>query len=176
MDGCVAASAGEFDQNVFCEKDNLRSALVAIVFPDRSRNDYLLTADAARISVETIHRWLSTEAYWAQGRSHEAVATSIENSFLYAIVNNAAQTVACVRIITDHVTFAWVSDVFVDAAHRGRGLGSWMVGEVVDYWTGLGVRRVLLATRDAHEVYAKVGFTPLAHPERMMEVDRRAAF
>jgi GNAT superfamily N-acetyltransferase len=146
------------------------------LFPDRIRDGYLLTADESRISIPTIYRWLSTEAYWAQGRSREAVDTSIDNSYLYGIVTNDGQTVACARMITDHVTFGWVSDVFVDAAHRGRGLGSWMVAEIVDYWTSVGVRRVLLATRDAHDVYAKAGFTPLAHPKRMMEIDRRPKF
>jgi GNAT superfamily N-acetyltransferase len=86
------------------------------------------------------------------------------------------EMVAFARVITDQVTFAWVGDVFVVPTHRGMGLGKWMVGDVVQHWTNLGVRRVLLATRDAHEVYAKVGFTPLAHPERMMEVDHRPRF
>jgi GNAT superfamily N-acetyltransferase len=135
-----------------------------------------LTADESRISIPTIYHWLSTEAYWAQGRSREAVDTSIENSYLYAVLTNDGQTVACARMITDHVTFGWVCDVFVDLAYRGRGLGSWMVGEIVDYWSNVGVRRILLATRDAHDVYAKVGFTPLAHPGRMMEIDRRPKF
>lgn len=101
---------------------------------------------------------------------------SIDNSNLYAVVTDDGQTVACARIVTDRATFGWVSDVFVDTGHRGRGLASWMVGEIVDHWTTVGLRRVLLATRDAHDLYAKVGFTPLAHPERMMEIDRRAAF
>jgi N-acetylglutamate synthase-like GNAT family acetyltransferase len=149
---------------------------VPVLFSDIIRDHYLLTADESRISISTIYRWLSTEAYWAQGRSREAVDTSIDNSYLYAVVTKDGQTVACARMITDHVTFGWVCDVFVDPAHRGRGLGSWMVGEIVDHWTNVGVRRILLATRDAHDVYAKVGFTPLAHPERMMEIDRRPKF
>lgn len=147
-----------------------------IVFENRVRDGYVLSADVSRISIETIHRWLSTEAYWARGRSREEVERSIENSYLYAVLTADGETVACARMITDHVTFGWVSDVFVDTAHRGRGLGTWMVAEIVDHWTGTGVRRVLLATRDAHGVYAAVGFTALAHPERMMEIDRRGAF
>ncbi|NNN10044.1 MAG: GNAT family N-acetyltransferase [Acidimicrobiaceae bacterium] len=146
------------------------------MFENRVRDGYVLSADVSRISIETIHRWLSTEAYWARGRSREEVERSIENSYLYAVLTADGETVACARMITDHVTFGWVSDVFVDTAHRGRGLGTWMVAEIVDHWTGTGVRRVLLATRDAHGVYAAVGFTALAHPERMMEIDRRGAF
>ena len=146
------------------------------LFPDSIRDEYCLTTDESRISIATIYRWLSTEAYWARGRSREAVDRSIENSYLYAVVTDEGRTVACARMVTDRATFGWVSDVFVDTGHRGRGLASWMVGEIVDHWTTVGVRRVLLATRDAHDLYAKVGFTPLAHPERMMEIDRRAAF
>jgi GNAT superfamily N-acetyltransferase len=145
-------------------------------FEDRWRDGYQLTADAGRLSVDEIFRWLSTEAYWAKGRTRDAVERSITHSYLYGVLSPEGETVACARMITDHVTFGWVCDVFVDVTHRGRGLGSWMVGEVVEHWTGVGVRRVLLATRDAHPVYATVGFTALAHPERMMEIDRRPPF
>jgi len=145
-------------------------------FADRVRDDYCLTGDATRLSIDVIHHWLTTEAYWAQGRSADDVVASIAHSHLYGIVLPHGELVGCTRMITDGVTFGWVCDVFVASAHRGRGLGTWMVGEIVNHWTGAGVRRVLLATRDAHEVYARVGFTPLAHPERMMEVDHRARF
>jgi GNAT superfamily N-acetyltransferase len=79
-------------------------------------------------------------------------------------------------MITDHATFGWLCDVFVDATERGRGLGTWMVQEIVDHWMRVGVRRVLLGTRDAHEVYARVGFVPLARPERLMQIDHRLDF
>ena len=146
-----------------------------IIFADRLRGEYILTSDQSRISITKIHHWLSTEAYWALGRSREEVVESIEHSNLYAVVTADGQTVACARMITDQLTFGWVGDVFVDGEHRGRGLATWMVGEIVDYWIGAGVRRVLLATRDAHEVYARVGFSALAQPELFMEIDRRSA-
>jgi GNAT superfamily N-acetyltransferase len=146
------------------------------IFEDRFRDEYCLTGDARRLPADAIHRWLTSEAYWARGRSVEDVARSIAHSYLYGIVLPDGEMVAFARVITDQVTFAWVGDVFVVPTRRGMGLGQWMVGDVVRHWTNLGVRRVLLATRDAHEVYAKVGFTPLAHPERMMEVDHRPRF
>jgi predicted GNAT family acetyltransferase len=148
---------------------------VSEYFDERRRDEYCLTGDARRLSLDVIHGWLSTEAYWAKGRSRDAVVTSIEHSSLYGVVLATGETVACARVITDHVTFAWLGDVFVDAAHRGRGLATWMVGEIVTHWTQVGVRRFLLATRDAHAVYATVGFTSLAHPDRLMEIDRRGA-
>jgi GNAT superfamily N-acetyltransferase len=149
---------------------------MADIFEDKIRGEYRLTTDATRLSVDVIYGWLTAEAYWARGRSREAVQTSIENSYLYGVVVPDGATVACTRVITDLVTFGWISDVFVDAAHRGHGLGTWMVGEIANHWSEVGVSRLLLATSDAHDVYARVGFVPLAVPERFMEIDRRPNF
>ena len=145
-------------------------------FEDRVRDDDCLTADAHRLSIDVIHGWLTHEAYWAKDRDRAAVETSLENSYLYGVLNSEGATIACARMITDHATFGWLCDVFVDATERGRGLGTWMVQEIVDHWMRVGVRRVLLGTRDAHEVYARVGFVPLAHPERLMQIDHRLDF
>ena len=145
-------------------------------FAERQRGGYRLSARREDISLETMYQFLSTQAYWAVGRTREAVETSVENSHLYGVLDAAGATVAFCRVVTDQATFAWLCDVFVDPAHRGEGLGTWMVGEVVDHWVARGVSRMLLGTRDAHEVYARVGFTPLAHPERMMNIDRREPF
>jgi N-acetylglutamate synthase-like GNAT family acetyltransferase len=101
---------------------------------------------------------------------------SIDHSFLYGVISSEGVTVGCARVVTDQATFAWVCDVFVDAAHRGSGIGTWMVGSVVEHWRERGVPRVLLATRDAHEVYSKIGFLPIEHPERFMNIDLRPKF
>ena len=145
-------------------------------YEQRQRDGYVLSGDPSRLSLETITRWLLTEAYWTSGRSEADVARSVENSHLYGVIDESGETVACARVVTDEVTFAWLCDVFVDTEHRGRGLGTWMVAGIVDHWASRGVRRMMLGTRDAHEVYARVGFTPLAHPERMMHLDRRPQF
>ncbi len=145
-------------------------------FEERRRDGYVLTGDRSRLSLETVTRWLLDEAYWTAGRSEADVARSFAESHPYGVLDATGATVACARMITDGVTFGWICDVFVDAGHRGRGLGTWMVEGVVDHWAARGVRRMMLGTRDAHEVYARVGFTPLAHPERMMHLDRRPQF
>ena len=142
-------------------------------FVDKFRGEYRLTCDEERLSLDTIWRWLSTDAYWTAGRSRESVEASIENSFLYGVLDGEGEIVAFARALTDRATFLWVCDVYVNRASRGQGLGTWMVAEVVDHWTKVGVPRFLLATRDAHEVYAKVGFSPVASPDRYMEIDRR---
>ena len=145
-------------------------------FEERVRGDYRLSADPTCLDAEVIHRWLSTEAYWARGRSRQEVERSIAHSNTYAIVHVSGELVACARMLTDAVSFGWIGDVFVAEAHRGRGLATWMVGEIVEHWSARGVRRIMLATRDAHQVDARVGFKALAYPERMMEIDRRAPF
>jgi GNAT superfamily N-acetyltransferase len=139
-------------------------------------SNYELCDDQSRISREVIYRWLHEDAYWALGRSREMVDRSIDHSFLYGALDVDGATVGCVRVVSDQATFAWVCDVFVDSTHRGRGIGTWMVGTVVDHWRERGVPRVLLATRDAHELYRRLGFSRLAHPERFMEIDLRAKF
>jgi GNAT superfamily N-acetyltransferase len=74
--------------------------------------------------------------------------------------------------VTDRATFAWLCDVFVLEGHRGRGLGKWLVEYVMGHPDLRGLRRVLLGTRDAHGLYARHGFTPLADPDRFLEVFR----
>jgi GNAT superfamily N-acetyltransferase len=77
------------------------------------------------------------------------------------------------RVVTDRATFAWICDVFVDESTRGQGIGTWLMQNVVDHLHGLGVYRIMLATHDAHDMYAKVGFTPLAKPDDYMLLDTR---
>jgi GNAT superfamily N-acetyltransferase len=139
---------------------------------DRRRDGYILTTDAARVDVERVHRWLCAQSYWAAGRGLDVVARSIEGSLPYSVFDGAGQ-VAFARAVTDDATFAWICDVFVDDAHRGRGLGGWLVDSIVADLSARGVPRLLLATRDAHEVYRRSGFAELAGPGMYMEIDRR---
>jgi GNAT superfamily N-acetyltransferase len=100
----------------------------------------------------------------------------VAGSAVYGLYRVAdGQLVAFARAVTDGATFAWLCDVYVDRPERGRGLGRWLVGAARDHLAALGVRRMTLATRDAHGVYAKLGFTPLARPEQWMELDLRSS-
>jgi GNAT superfamily N-acetyltransferase len=140
-----------------------------------NRDDgFQLSTDPRRIDVERVHRWLSTDAYWALGRPRETTDRAISGSTVFGIYrpDDGAQ-VAFARVVTDSATFAWLCDVYVDPAVRGRGLGTWLVTTVRDELATRGVRRILLATVDAHGLYAKLGFEPLANPARWMELDRR---
>jgi GNAT superfamily N-acetyltransferase len=133
----------------------------------------VLTTDPGRVDLDRVHGWLSEQAYWAKGRERDVVVRSIAGSTNYCVFGDAGQ-VAFARVVTDGTTFAWICDVFVDEQHRGRGLGSWMVESVIEDLRVAGVERVVLATRDAHEVYRRAGFAPLEGPGRWMEIDERA--
>jgi GNAT superfamily N-acetyltransferase len=131
------------------------------------RGDYSISTDPARLDLDVIHGYLS-RSYWAAGRSRELIARAIQHSLCFGLYHDAGQ-VGFARIITDYATFAWLCDVFVLEEHQGRGLGKWLIGAVVAHPQLQGLRRTLLATRDAHGLYGQHGFALLAEPERWME-------
>ena len=133
---------------------------------------YVLSKDPALADLVRVHEWLSGDAYWALGRPREVMDRAVTGSELWGAYTADAQ-VAVLRVVTDGAVFAWICDVYVEPAHRGRGVGSALVAAAVADLEGRGVRRMLLATRDAHEVYAAHGFTPLADSGMWMERDRR---
>ena len=130
--------------------------------------DYVLRSDLADMDLDLVHQWLSTDAYWALGRSREVVETAAQHSLNVGAFASDGRQVAYARVVTDHANFAWLCDVYVDRDHRGRGLGKRLVGSVVARLDELGVRRTLLSTQDAHGVYAGSGFTPLPDPTSWM--------
>jgi len=123
------------------------------------------------VDLGLVHRWLST-SYWAAGRDEDTVARSVAGSRPYSVFAGGGQ-VAFARVVTDGATFAWICDVFVAEEHRGRGLAGWLVDSILEDLAAEGVARFLLATRDAHAVYRRSGFEPLAGAVRYMEIDRR---
>lgn len=134
------------------------------------RDGYLISTDKARLDLGTIHGFLSEKSYWAAGRSLEAVARSVENSLCFGLYDTAGRQAGFARVVTDYATFGWVCDVFVLDEHKGKGLGKWLMQTVVAFPDLQGLKRLQLATRDAHELYRKyAGFTPLANPGMWME-------
>ncbi|MFJ2831082.1 GNAT family N-acetyltransferase [Streptomyces sp. NPDC087263] len=130
---------------------------------------YEISADSTRVDVDRVHRWLSTDAYWALGRSREKQERAIAGSLNFGVYDaTSGEQVAYARVVTDEATFAWLCDVYVDPAARGKGLGTALVAAVRGYVEPLGVRRVLLATQDAHGVYEKLGFKALDRPDQWM--------
>ncbi|KUN76878.1 GNAT family N-acetyltransferase [Streptomyces griseoruber] len=130
---------------------------------------YEISADPARIDAGRVHRWLSTDAYWALGRERERQDRAIAASLNFGVYDSASgEQVAYARVVTDLATFAWLCDVYVDPAVRGKGIGTSLVAAVRDHLLPHGLRRILLATHDAHGVYEKVGFEALEEPDRWM--------
>lgn len=135
---------------------------------ERNEGGLLFSTDRGRLDIDLIHGFLSRESYWVPGIRREFVETAIANSICFGVYERARQ-VAFARVITDGAGFAWLADVFVVAADRGRGVGKRLMEFVMAHPDLQHIRRFMLATRDAHDLYASFGFTPLAHPERLME-------
>lgn len=134
------------------------------------RGEYRISTDSARVDVAAVHAFLST-SYWAEGIPREVVARAIAGSIPFSLFHGKAQ-VGFARVVTDRATFAYLADVYVLDAHRGRGLAVWLIETVMAHPDLQGLRRFSLATRDAHGLYARFGFTPVAAPERLMEISR----
>jgi GNAT superfamily N-acetyltransferase len=135
------------------------------------RGPYFLSTDPALLDVSLIHGFLSEQSYWAPGIPREVVERSLKNSLCFGLFHESQQ-IGFARVLTDRATFAWLGDVFVIDAFRGQGLGKWMVGALLEHPDLQGLRRILLGTRDAHNLYSRFGFTPLADPSRFLEIHR----
>jgi GNAT superfamily N-acetyltransferase len=129
-----------------------------------------ISTDRSRLDIDVIHGFL-TSSYWAPGIPRETVARAIDGSLNFGLYRAGGQ-IGLARFVTDGATFAYLADVFVLPAHRRQGLAGWMVGMALTHPALTGLRRILLATRDAHAVYAPHGFSPLERPERFMEIAR----
>jgi GNAT superfamily N-acetyltransferase len=132
------------------------------------RGEYLISTDRSRLDLGVVHDFLST-SYWAVGVPLEVVERSIENSLVFGVYEGEEQ-VGFARVVTDYATFAYLADVFVLESHRGRGLGKWLIEAVVSHPDLQELRRWMLATGDAHELYRKYGFAGLGRPEIFMEI------
>lgn len=137
----------------------------------RREDGYEIDTAQDRLDVGLVHHWLSTDAFWALGRSRETVEQSIRASLNFGLYDASGAQVAYARVVTDLATFAWLCDVYVAPTHRGTGLGTWLAAGVRDHLAPYKLQRVLLSTLDAHEVYKKVGFVPFPDPHKLMIMD-----
>ena len=133
-----------------------------------TEGEYLVTTDAACVDLDVATAFLANDSYWANDRTREAEALAVANSRNYVVVHSATgRQVGGARAVTDHVAFAWIADVFVVPDGRGRGLGKFLMRCVVEDLEH--VSRSFLGTRDAHGLYAQVGFVPTVRNDRWME-------
>ena len=135
---------------------------------EEKRDAFVISTDPARLDADAVYAYLS-RVYWAKTRSRDAVERSLENSLCFGLYEGASQ-IGLARVISDYATFAYVCDVYVLESHQGKGLGTWLMNVVMAHPNLQGLRRWLLATRDAHRLYRKSGFTALESPERWMEI------
>ena len=131
------------------------------------KGDYTISTDRSRLDVALIHEFLSCRSYWAQGISRGAVERAISHSLCFGVFEGDHQ-VGFARVITDYAALAYLADVFILEPYRARGLGKWLVECIVSHPELQGLRRWMLATQDAHGLYARYGFEPLTSPERYM--------
>ena len=134
--------------------------------PAAAKEGYLISTDKNKIDLDYVHGFL-TRSYWTPGIAREKVKRAIEGSMCFGVYQNEQQ-VGFARVITDQASFAYLCDVFIDEAHERKGLGKWLVETILAYPGLQSLRRVMLATRDAHPLYEKCGFTMLSNPERWM--------
>jgi GNAT superfamily N-acetyltransferase len=132
------------------------------------RENYTVTSDPARIDLRLVSEFLAS-SYWVKGIPEETVARSLDNSLCFTLLDGDRQ-VGFARVISDRATIAYLGDVFVLPEHRGLGLAKWLMECVMSHPELQGLRRWVLATRDAHGLYRQFGFTPLAKPDVFMEL------
>ncbi len=133
------------------------------------KDEFSISTDKAKLDVGMIHHFVYTTAYWAIGRPMSVVRKSIENSLCFGVYDGAQQ-VGFGRIVTDGATVGWMCDIFILPSHRERGLGKWLVLCMLEHPDVKGLRRIVLNTRDAHDLYIDyAGFRQLLAPESWLE-------
>ena len=139
---------------------------------EHRRDEFVVSTDPAKLDFDSIHKFL-TNCYWAKGIPRETVRRSIEHSLCFGIYHEDAgkgTQVGFARVISDFATVAYLGDVFVLEAYRGRGLSKWMMECITQHPSLQGLRRWILLTRDAHGLYSQFGFTAVKSPDRYMEL------
>lgn len=133
--------------------------------------DYKISTNFADMNIDVIHGFISA-SYWAKGIPMATLQRSLENSLCFGVFTQAGEQVGFARMITDKATFAYLADVFILEAHQGQGLSKLLMAAIVEHPDLQGLRRMLLATKDAHGLYQQFGFTALANPDIYMTLHR----
>ena len=149
---------------------------------ERSQGTFRITTDVAAMDLDAIHAYL-TRSYWSEGIPRDVVARAMAGSLCFGLLESVGSSgssdpptrerqIGFARVVTDRATFAYLCDVYVLEEYQGRGLGTWLIGELMTHPDLQGLRRFNLATRDAHTLYEKCGFSALSSPEGHMEIAR----
>ncbi|ONG58571.1 GNAT family N-acetyltransferase [Pseudoroseomonas deserti] len=138
----------------------------------RQHGEFLISTDRARLDMDAIHRFLHEEAYWSPGIERDMVERAVAGSLPFGAYAADGSLAGFARVVTDGAAFAYLRDVFVLDAHRGRGLGRAISAAALEHPDLASIRNWMLATRDAHGVYAALGFRPLPDPSLYMQKRR----
>ncbi len=133
------------------------------------RGNLLISTKREHLQIEAILSYMQNDSYWAQDRTRKQMETVIDNSLCFGVYHSRNQ-IGFARVVTDFATFAYLGDVYIEAEYQDQGIGAWLMECVIEHRKLQGFRRWVLATRDAHKLYQKFGFTELKHPERWMEL------
>lgn len=135
---------------------------------DRQKEEFTISTDKNRLQIDVIQRFLNGESYWAKTRTREQTETAIDNSLTFGVYKGE-NLIGFARVVSDFATFAYLGDVFILDEFRGAGLSKWLMETIINHPDLQGLRRWVLATKDAHTLYEKFGFHALNYPERWME-------
>ncbi|WP_075344603.1 GNAT family N-acetyltransferase [Tenacibaculum agarivorans] len=139
------------------------------------QNEFYISTDKSKLDIDAIHDFLSTKAYWSLNIPREKVKISIENSFCFGLYEHNKQ-IGFARIITDFSTIAYLGDVYILEEYRGKGLSKWLMETIMNSPKLQGLRRWILLTGDAHELYRKYGWTDLADSSKWMELHNKNVY
>ena len=132
-------------------------------------HQFYVSTDKSKLRVDIIEDFLANRSYWAQGRSRRTITKAIENSLCFGVYNDAGEQAGFARVVTDYAVFAWIMDVFILEQYRKHSLAKILMHEIMGHPDLQGLQRWGLATRDAHGLYEKYGFSIVARPDQMME-------
>jgi GNAT superfamily N-acetyltransferase len=133
-----------------------------------TNDDFIISTDKSKLDIPFIHQYLS-RSYWAENIPGDTIKKSIDGSLCFGVYHNDQQ-IGFARVITDGAVFAYLADVFIDEVYRGRGLSKLLMKEIMKHEFVQGLRRFMLATRDAHGLYRQFGFVPLTFADRWMHI------
>lgn len=132
--------------------------------------EYKIKTGFNRMDVQSVHYFISEESYWAQGVPYDIVEKSLRNSFCIGVFDEEGKQIAFARIISDRATYGYLSDVFVLKQYRGKGISKMLMERIMNLKWVRQLRRFMLFTEDAQELYNVYGFRKISDPEKFMEI------
>ena len=138
------------------------------------RDGFVISTDRARLDLDAVYRYLNEESYWAARIARDVFERSLAGALPFGLYEPGGAQIGFARVVTDFARFAWLSDVYVLAEHRGKGLGHFLIAGVMAHPQLQGLRRWMLSTRDAHAIYREFGFGPVDSAVIMQLVDPEA--